>query len=209
MVNMPGLEDAYALQTPEEMKVLYAAWAASYDAGFGEAQGYQLPREVVLAFIAARGSGPVLDVGAGTGLVGEGLKATQVGPVDALDISAEMIEVARLKGVYRDLIVADILASEPAVSAGGYGGVVSAGTFTLGHVGPEGLAPLLAACAPGGLCVISVNAAHYERAGFAGEMDRLAPQITERADKVVRIYDDRADARHRNDTARLLVFRKA
>lgn len=207
MKNMPALDSAFAVTSKDDVKALYAKWASTYDAGFGQAQGYQVPREVVHAFLGAGGTGPVLDVGAGTGLVGEGLKATGVEPVDALDLSPDMIEVARVKDVYRTLTVGDLLA-DGVLPPDTYASVVSAGTFTLGHVGPEGLAPLLATAMSGGLLVISVNEQHYAAAGFSAAFDDLSSQITDRNDKMIRIFDDRAEAAHRDDLARLLTFRK-
>jgi predicted TPR repeat methyltransferase len=73
MTDDANVKGAYALKTPEDAKRLYAAWADTYDSDFGDAQGYLIPRELVRVFANAGGRGPVLDVGAGTGLVGEGL----------------------------------------------------------------------------------------------------------------------------------------
>lgn len=206
MTNDPDLAGAYALETAEDAKRLYAAWADSYDHGFGQAQGYVLPREVVRVCVELGMAGPVLDVGAGTGLVGEGLAAAGIGPVDGMDLSPEMLEVARGKDIYRDLIAANVT---QAMTLAPYGGIVSAGTFTLGHVGPEGIATLLDAADPDCLFVISVNAEHYASAGFEAFFDRVARQITQFALQDVRIYTDKADLSHRNDMGRLVSFRKA
>lgn len=204
MNDEPDLSSAYGLRSAEDAKRLYADWAETYDSAFGQAQGYVLPREVVRAFVQAGGVGPVLDVGAGTGLVGEGLAASGVGPVDGLDLSQEMLEVADKKGVYRSLIAADV--TRP-LDVPHYNGVVSAGTFTLGHVGPDGLLPLLNVADRGCLFVISVNAAHFESAGFEALLAKLETKITEVQMQDVRIYTDKADLSHRYDMARLLIFR--
>jgi predicted TPR repeat methyltransferase len=206
MTDNPNLENAYALRSPDEMKTLYENWADHYDISFGQDQGYQTPREVAVAFAAAGGGGPVLDVGAGTGLVAAHLHAQGITDIDALDLSDEMLRVAGEKGLYRDLIAADV--TQPLPHAKRYAGIVSAGTFTLGHVGPEGVVALMDAAAQNALFVISVNALHYESAGFADMITRLGTQITALSFKDVRIYDDRADEAHRNDIARLLIFRK-
>ena len=205
MSDESDLEGAYALGSTDDAKRLYAAWAETYDAEFGEAQGYLIPREVVRVFTEHGGCGPVLDVGAGTGLVGEGLAAAGLGPVDALDLSKEMLEVAKCKGVYRNLIAADVTET---LGVSGYSGVISAGTFTLGHVGPEGIAPLLKVAQTGCLFVISVNAQHYETAGFATLLARLETEISDLTFEDIRIYSDKADLSHRYDKARLLIFRK-
>ncbi len=50
MTDDPNLEGAYALNTTEDAKRLYAAWADTYDSDFGDAQGYLIPRDVVRCF---------------------------------------------------------------------------------------------------------------------------------------------------------------
>ena len=205
MTDQPTLKNAYALQSVDDVKDLYRDWAETYDMGFSMSQGYQIPREVALAFVCAGGGGPVLGVGAGTGLVGEQLQTLGINDIDGVDLSAEMLKVAEIKGHYRDLLNADV--TQPLPNNPRYAGIVSAGTFTLGHVGPEGVIALLAAARAKALFVISVNARHFERAGFAAMLDTLKGQITDVSFKDVRIYDDRADEAHRDELARLLIFR--
>lgn len=205
MTNDPDLEGAYALRSPEDAKRLYAAWAKRYDCDFGDGQGYLLPKNVVRAFMVTGAKGPILDVGAGTGLVGEGLICAGISPVDGLDLSPEMLDVARAKGVYRNLIVADV--TRP-LDLSGYHGIISAGTFTLGHVGPAGLVLLLDVADAGCQFVISVNAKHFHSAGFAEFLDTHTDQICDVGVEDVRIYSDKADLSHRDDIARLVTFRK-
>ena len=45
---------------------------------------------------------PVLDIGAGTGLLGQHLQDLTV---DAIDITPAMLDIARGKGTYRELII--------------------------------------------------------------------------------------------------------
>ena len=203
-----GLSAAYALRTPEDSRRLYARWADSYDTGFAEAMDYLLPGHVARAFAAAGGAGPVLDIGAGTGLVGRHLAAARLGPVDGTDISAEMLARAAEKRVYRRLFEGDVTARLD-VPDDTYAGVVSSGTFTCGHVGPAAIAELLRVAAPGALLVLSVNAAHWGPAGFAAIFAALAPRITGLSLPEVPIYGPAADAAHRGDRALLATFRKA
>ncbi len=207
MKENPKLKDAYALSSTDEVKQLYRTWAHSYDAGFGDAQGYRLPYAVALAFVAAGGQGPVLDVGAGTGLLAEQLVQMGVGPIDALDLSEEMLGVADMKGIYERLIAADV--TKPIAINRVYKGIVSAGTFTFGHVGPEAISNLLNVAEQGAVFALSVNLQHYEASGFGNAMDGYADRISNFHAVDVRIYDDRADARHRNDLARIITFQKA
>mgnify|MGYP001814861114 FL=1 len=208
MAKNPNVDDAYAMSSPEEVKALYRTWSRSYDVVFGESQGYQLPRKVASAFVGAGGVGPVLDVGAGTGLVGCALRRMNVKDIDGIDLSEDMLEVARMKDDYRGLYAGDVTRPLDLIDAP-YMGVVSAGTFTLGHVGPDALWHMLGVAATGALFVISVNATHYVSAGFEAAIAGLDDQISDMTIRDVRIYDDRADEKHRSDKAKLLVFRKA
>lgn len=204
----PDVTAAYGLKTPEDSVRLYRDWAATYDSGFIAAQEYRLPEVVALAYAGRGGGGPVLDVGAGTGVLGEHLKRMGIGPVEAMDISPEMIEVARGKEAYSAYYVADLTRGLD-FESGYYAGVVSSGTFTLGHVGPEALDELIRVTAHGGLICLSVNAEHYAAAGFAAKFDALGETIRDlRADES-RIYGDGADADHRDATAMIVSFHRA
>lgn len=203
----PDLDDAYALSGPEDNRRLYAAWAATYDRDFAAARGYLLPEAVAAAFAAAGGRGPVLDLGAGTGLVGAALAARGIGPLDGADLSPEMLAVARGRGVYRALVAGDVLAGLP-LAEGTYAGVVSAGTFTLGHLGPEALPEAVRLLAPGGLAALSVNARHFAAAGFAPALAALADRIEAPETSEVPIYAPGAGGDHAGDTAFIVLFRR-
>lgn len=205
--DTPSLDAAYALESPDDNRRLYRDWADSYDAGFADAMAYQLPQHVARVFAALGGTGPVLDVGAGTGLLAGALRTVSNVEIDALDLSAEMLEVAAAKGLYRTLIEAD-LTQDLTINEPRYAGVVSSGTFTHGHVGPDALDGLLALAKPGALFVLSVNAAHFEARGFAAKFQALAPQITGFELRDVAIYGEGADPEHANDIAQLAVFRR-
>jgi len=207
----PDLNAAYALNGPEDCRRLYAAWADSYDHDFARAMDYRLPRLVAQAFLAAGGTGPeggaVLDVGAGTGLLGLALRGEGFeGPVDGLDLSPEMLALAGRLGLYRELLNADV--TRPLELAGGYGGLVSSGTFTHGHVGPSALPGLLALLRPGALVAISVNAGVWAEQGFAAALDALAPCDLSLAEAA--IYGPAADGLdpgHAADRALIVTFR--
>ncbi len=202
-----GLKDAYALETPDDSRKLYAGWAQTYDGNFATEMDYQLPALTADAFAEAQGLGPVLDVGAGTGLVAQRLVQHEITDIDATDISPEMLEVARGKGLYRNLFISDV--TQPMdVSSGSYGGIISAGTFTMGHVGPNAFDELLRIAAPGALFTIAINAAHYEAAGFAAKLEAMSAQITGLELLPVQMYGAGASGDHANDVGLLARFRK-
>lgn len=205
------LERAYRLQTPQDNVDLYRDWAQSYDTDFAGPMDYRLPANTA-AVLADRwaGEAPVLDVGAGTGLVGEALAGAGVGPVDALDISPEMLAVAAGKGVYRHCIVGDLTARVPIADAS-YGAIVSAGTFTCGHVGPEGLDECLRVARTGALFAISVNPDHWRDRGFEARFAALSAAEAIRDFEIVPVrgYGPAAKGPHRDDIFNVCVFRKA
>ncbi|MBS0126067.1 class I SAM-dependent DNA methyltransferase [Thetidibacter halocola] len=203
----PGLDAAYGLEGADANRRLYADWAETYDRSFAQDMAYCLPQAVAQTFHAEGGVGPVLDLGAGTGLCGQALAALGVGPVDGTDLSAEMLAVARDKGVYCALFEGDLLARLP-VADGAYTGAVSSGTFTHGHVGPEALDEVLRILAPGGLAVLSVNAEHWEARGFARRFDALSERIEGLKMAEMPIYGEGATGPHAQDRALIVVFRR-
>ena len=87
MIKKPNLNLAYALRTVQDNRNLYAAWAKDYETEFAHHMDYVLPQRVAEIFVEIGGVGPVLDVGAGTGLAGEALLKLGIEPIDALDLS--------------------------------------------------------------------------------------------------------------------------
>jgi SAM-dependent methyltransferase len=207
----PDLHAAFALRTPEDCLRLYRDWAASYDAGFAADMEYRLPAHVAGAFLAAGGTGPVLDVGAGTGLLAAALREMGfAGEIDGIDLSPEMLEKARAKCIYRHLIEADV--TRPLPVPGGYRGIVSSGTFTHGHVGPEALDPMLAVAAQGACFALSINLRVWQAAGFDRALAALGPRTEALQLVEVPIYGAAAaalDPDHAADRAYVAVFRSA
>ncbi|MEZ5912572.1 MAG: class I SAM-dependent methyltransferase [Paracoccaceae bacterium] len=203
----PDLDGAYALRTPEDSRRYYRDWAENYDTDFAKATGYRLPSLVCAAFAAAGGQGPILDLGAGTGLLAEALAARGLGPVDGVDISADMLGVAGAKGVYRALYEADLTAALPLPDAA-YDGIVSSGTFTHGHVGPEAFDEVLRVARPGARMCFSVNMGVFAEAGFDRKLAALGNRIGEVVLEEEAIYGGAAPEGHAGDSAAILRFCK-
>jgi predicted TPR repeat methyltransferase len=200
------LENAYRLQTPADNVAYYREFAETYDTGFAAALGYSYPADIAAIFhdVALPTDTPVADIGCGTGLVGQALG----GVIDGMDISPEMLAVAGVRGCYRELYQLD-LTSDLALIQNQYGAVISAGTFTHGHLGPSVLASLLDIARPSALFVIGVNSAHYQSLGFKDTLDdlRAGGQISDVVLREMPIYSGAAHE-HSADRASVLIWRK-
>lgn len=207
MSDKPDLNKAYALETPEDNLALYADWATTYDTGFAIDMDYRLPQIVAEILGEQNPQGPILDVGAGTGLIAQAFPTLGSVEIHALDISPEMLAVAMKKGFYARAVLAD-LTLPLQLEANTYGAVVSSGTFTHGHVGPVALDGLLKVAKSGAVFVLAINAEHFEARGFEEKFASLEIDIDELVFREMAIYGAGTDAAHRNDTALIAIFRK-
>ena len=203
------LKGAYALNSPADNRSYYQDFASHYDSSFAAALGYVYPGAVARAFLAwQRSDGPVLDIGCGTGLVGAELRKAQPDLlIDGVDISADMLAVAADKSLYQNLYEVDLTGDITSLPTG-YAAIISAGTFTHGHLGPEPLRHLIRHCQAGGVFCIGVNQQHYQTHDFALCLGSLvadnvitSPDLLETA-----IYARKAD-KHSGDLALICQFR--
>ena len=88
-----------------------------------------------------------------------------------------MLEQARLKECYSSLVAADVTKKIP-LENNSIGAVVSAGTFTHGHVGPDAFDELLRITKPGGLFVLSINSKVFKNDGFQEKFLRIKNSIS-------------------------------
>lgn len=162
-----GLDDAYSLKTPEDNKNLYAKWAATYESDFVANQGYQHPKVIAELFDSHLPElKTVVDIGTGTGLVGKYLSKLRPGLIiDGIDISPEMLAEASKKKVYRNLFERDLTKSIKDV-ANPYDALITIGTFTHGHLGPETLLNLFPLIKEDGYFVIAVNENFFHQQNF-------------------------------------------
>jgi len=204
------LEGAYDLRTSADNIAYYKDFATRYNDGFADALGYNSPAALAEVFykLATDKDSPIADIGCGTGLAAVAL-GTPKASIDGYDISPEMLEKAREKQLYRCLYNANLKQSLDAYP-NDYGALISVGTFTLGHLGPDDLGNLLTLLRPNGLICITVSAAHFKAQGFAAFLDSLqmAGTITAPQIHTVPIYTKNTHE-HAADTTHILSFRKA
>ena len=209
MSSKKGLNDAYSVKTPEDNIKLYKVWASSYDDDFAKKNDYRSPVLISNYYdkYSNKNDVPVLDVGAGTGLIAEVMNKKNTIDIDAIDISPEMLESAKSKNCYNKLIEAD-LTKNLDIDNNYYGAIVSAGTFTHGHIGPNALDELLRVTKPSGLFVITVHSKVYVNQNFEQKFQDINEQITDLTFHEEKAYGNNPDKDHGNDTVFITVFRK-
>ena len=210
-----SVDDAYAVETPADNVRLYADWADTYDSDFVASKGYVYQLRVTEILVRERSliNGAVLDVGCGTGTVGVSLRDGGIEVVDGIDISPQMLAECSKKKTsdetpaYRKLMQAD-LTKTLNIPDSQYAGLVSAGTFTHGHLGPGVLDELWRLAAPSALCVIGINLRHYESMGFGEKLsaDVVNGTITKPELIEVDIYSAQSgNLEHASDKALIVV----
>lgn len=156
-----SLDVVYSATDVADVASKYDDWAERYDTEMSTL-GYRHPN-ICLAMLTRhlpRGEGPILDAGAGTGLLGEWMSIVGYDRCEALDISQKMLEVARRKEVYADFHVAALGETLP-LAGDKFAAVVAAGVFTVGHVGAEGFDELIRVTRSGGILVLTIKDTLY------------------------------------------------
>ena len=201
MSSKKGLNDAYSVKTPEDNIKLYKVWASSYDDDFAKKNDYRSPVLISNYYdkYSNKNDVPVLDVGAGTGLIAEVMNKKNTIDIDAIDISPEMLESAKSKNCYNKLLEAD-LTKNLDIDNNYYGAIVSAGTFTHGHIGPNALDELLRVTKPSGLFVITIHSKVYVNQNFEQKFQDINEQITDLTFHEEKAYGNNPDKDHGNDT---------
>lgn len=161
-----ALEQVYAAGNEAELQTAYAAWANGYDTETA-ALGYALPF-IIAAWVARHvpaNASPLLDAGCGTGLSGPYVAALGYSQIDGLDMSPEMLELARRRGVYHEL-KRGVLGETLPWAGDTFAAIFSTGVFTEGHAPASAMHELVRITRPGGHAVLTVRDSILEAKGF-------------------------------------------
>lgn len=170
------LEQVYAARSNDELRAIYDEWAAAYDSDL-QAFGYSYPPAIaglVARYVSER-EAPILDAGAGTGIVGEVLAILGYTRLTGIDLSDAMLAVARAKGVYA-LLRNQTLGKRLDFADDTFAAVVSAGVLTTGHAPPSCFDELIRVTRPGGHLIFTLSMPAYEEAGFGPKLEALTEQ---------------------------------
>jgi predicted TPR repeat methyltransferase len=120
----------------------------------------------------------ILDFGCGSGMVGEELNKQGYTNIDGVDLSEELMAIAKEKGIYKSLILGE-MASDGCkklnVAADQYDAATCVGVLTHGHVKGKGFDDFVHALKPGGVACFTVRRLVLEDPsyGYTAKMDEL------------------------------------
>jgi predicted TPR repeat methyltransferase len=168
-----ALDSVYSAASPDALAKAYADWAATYDSETA-ALGYLLPF-LIVAWVTRYvpiGQGPLLDAGCGSGLTGPQLKALGYRDIAGLDLSDEMLKIAKGRDSYVELKQATLGEHLPWPDRH-FRAFFSTGVFTIGHAPATGLRDLARITKKGGHAIFTVRDQVFERGGFQAVFDEL------------------------------------
>lgn len=157
--------------SPEELMAAYSEWADNYDGDLLGEMGYVAPMiaSKLLQNYLDRKDTRILDAGCGTGIVGELLHQDGYGNIEGLDYSQDMLNKARAKSIYKTLNRGDLTGSLDIEDAT-YDAIISVGTFTCGHVGPEAFGELIRITRTGGHLCFTVREQAWEEDDYRAKL---------------------------------------
>ena len=172
------LEAVYSARSNAELIEAYNNWAEAYDEDVNS-YGYVIPS--VLAGLLGRlvrpEDGPVLDAGAGTGLMGWIAYLMGHIEVTGIDMSPGMLEMAGKRGMYKELRQM-VLGEKLDFPDNAFGAVISTGVFTLGHAPTSSFDELCRVVKPGGHILFSLHMESYHQHGFKEKLEGLQNEGT-------------------------------
>ncbi|XP_046864480.1 methyltransferase-like protein 27 isoform X2 [Xenia sp. Carnegie-2017] len=167
-------ETIYCKHTQEDVVNLYSKWAATYEkvAHDNCYQGPVVAAEQLHETLIKHNYNQdteILDLGCGTGLVGEHLYKLGYKNVDGIDFSEEMLKLSEAKGVYRSLKKGTMGSDgsvELGVTAGQYDAVICVGVFAPGHVKGKGMDDFIHVVKQGGMILFTINEKILDDPGY-------------------------------------------
>jgi len=157
----------------EDLQDVYKEWASAYDHDNDNLLGtvsQPLSVQIFQEYMKDK-SVRIIDVGCGTGLVGVELENSGFTNFDGIDISQEMIDIAKQRS-YSKLFIGSLNSSLP-FENNDYSAAFCVGVFTHGHVGSDRLDELVRIVKPGGIICFTINEGVYQPYGFNSKIQKL------------------------------------
>ena len=141
--------------------------------------------------------GPILDAGAGTGIMGEVMALLGYKEIVAMDLSNGMLEIAEAKGVYRELHRM-VMGEHLDFPDNRFAVSVAVGVISIGHAPPESFDELIRCTQVGGYIMFSVRA---DAQGFRERQDALEDngkwKLIEETDPFISLPLGEPDIKHK------------
>jgi len=157
----------------EDLQDVYKEWASAYDYDNDHLLGtvsQPLSVQIFQEYMKDK-SVRIIDVGCGTGLVGLELENSGFTNFDGIDISQEMIDIAKQRG-YSKLFIGSLNESLP-FESNEYDAAFCVGVFTHGHVGSDRIDELVRIVRSEGIICFTINEGVYESNGFNSKIQKL------------------------------------
>ena len=167
------LQKVYSAKDNLDLKEAYDHWAGKYDEHV-TAFGYQIPAVAAGLFgkYVAPEVTPILDAGAGTGLMGTVLDALGYRGQIGIDMSAGMLKKARERNIYTDLHQM-VLGEKLDFPSDHFGACQSIGVFTAGHAPAKAFDELVRVLCSGGYIFFSLLEDVYAPKGYKDKFETL------------------------------------
>ncbi len=179
MINKQPKGKLQTVSTGQDIdaKQHYDAWAESYNKDLLDEYGYNAHIQAAdaLAEITCDGLVRIVDLGCGTGLLGEELWDRGFTSIDGVDFLENMLEKARALNVYQRTHQED-LSTRSSLPDDHYDVAICAGLFGAGHLGVTGIREMIRLVHPDGKIVILMNEQPYLAEGFSPYMDNLVQE---------------------------------
>ncbi len=192
MAKRDGLKNYKCLDLKDakndyRLREVYRDWAKKYDFDNDNVLGtVSQPKSVNLLSTRLKDkTAKIIDVGCGTGLVGEKLKAQDFIYFDGIDISEDMLSIAKYRG-YRNLFLGSLNKQLPLLD-NKYDAAMCVGVFTHGHVSSDRFNELCRIVKPGGYICFTINEGVFEKYEFKKMIEEFQSDKTW---EVISLYKD-------------------
>ncbi|MEA5469992.1 methyltransferase domain-containing protein [Spirulina sp. 06S082] len=153
----------YETKDNQKLQSKYDAWSRIYDKELDRPYRISpIQSARALAQVLPDKAANILDAGAGTGMVGEALAEQGYTHLTAIDLSEEMLAVAREKQIYQTLHQGNLDTPLTFCEPASFDAIISVGVFTFGHAPPGALHNLNILLKLGGYFVLTVRVDYHD-----------------------------------------------
>ena len=167
------LQKVYSARDNHDLEKAYDQWAEKYDEHV-TAFGYMIPAVAAGLFgkYVNVDTSPVLDAGAGTGLMGAVLDSLGYRDQVGIDMSAGMLKIAAERNIYKHLHQM-VLGEALDFPSDYFGACQAIGVFTAGHAPASAFDELVRILCPGACIIFSLMDDVYAPGGYKDKFEEL------------------------------------